>query len=216
MRRVCSERFSRHRLHKKLLVSDPGMHHGTCVTHVPLCMSGSLTRSGAKNVPGIPGTYATRNCTYLARGPYEIKIYSPKRSAWSAILTVLKMGFCGEKVCRLQLKKIREFRINDGLTGYIIAWLWILWLCHWCHLRYAYIYADHAAELTSECINPSITILRCRSQKHQYIVNRIQAKHAVCHGFPLSDQANAGILLVGLLGTNFLWNLSRNLYIFIQ
>ena len=25
------------------LVSDPGMHHGTCVTHVPWCMSGSLT-----------------------------------------------------------------------------------------------------------------------------------------------------------------------------
>ena len=24
-------------------VSDPDMHHGTCVTHVPWCMSGSLT-----------------------------------------------------------------------------------------------------------------------------------------------------------------------------
>ena len=24
--------------------SDPGMHHGTCVTHVPWCMPGSLTR----------------------------------------------------------------------------------------------------------------------------------------------------------------------------
>ena len=26
------------------LVSDLGMHHDTCVTHVPWCMSGSLTR----------------------------------------------------------------------------------------------------------------------------------------------------------------------------
>ena len=26
-------------------VSDPDMHHGTCVTHVPWCMPGSLTRS---------------------------------------------------------------------------------------------------------------------------------------------------------------------------
>ena len=26
------------------LVSDPDMHHGTCVTHVPWCMRGSLTR----------------------------------------------------------------------------------------------------------------------------------------------------------------------------
>ena len=25
-------------------VSDPDMHHGTCVTHVPWCMLGSLTR----------------------------------------------------------------------------------------------------------------------------------------------------------------------------
>ena len=28
-----------------LRVSDPDMHHGTCVTHVPWCMSGSLTSS---------------------------------------------------------------------------------------------------------------------------------------------------------------------------
>ena len=35
------------------LVSDPGMHHGTCVTHVPWCMSGSRTRGDGENVPGI-------------------------------------------------------------------------------------------------------------------------------------------------------------------
>ena len=32
----------------KPLVSDPGMHHGTCVTHVSWCMSGSLTRGGGE------------------------------------------------------------------------------------------------------------------------------------------------------------------------
>ena len=31
------------------------MHYGTCVTHVPWCMSGSLTRSGRENVRSIPG-----------------------------------------------------------------------------------------------------------------------------------------------------------------
>ena len=46
----------------------PGMHHGTCITHVPWTMSGSLTRGGRENVPGIPATCATRNFTYLARG----------------------------------------------------------------------------------------------------------------------------------------------------
>ena len=50
------------------LVSDPGMHHGTFVTHVPWCMSGSLTRSGGKRFFDIPGTCATRNFMYLARG----------------------------------------------------------------------------------------------------------------------------------------------------
>ena len=58
------------RLQRKPLVSDPGMHHGTCVTHVPWCMSGSLTRGGGENVPGIPGACATRNFPYLVRGPF--------------------------------------------------------------------------------------------------------------------------------------------------
>ena len=50
-------------------ISDHGMHHGTCVTHVPWCMSGLLTHGGGENVPGIPGACATRNFTYPARGP---------------------------------------------------------------------------------------------------------------------------------------------------
>ena len=64
------ERFPQHRLQRKPLFSDPGMHHGTCVMHVPWCMSGSLTRGGGENVPGIPGACATRNFTYLVRGPW--------------------------------------------------------------------------------------------------------------------------------------------------
>ena len=50
--------FPIHRLQRKPLVSDPDMHHGTCVTHVPWCMSGSLTCGGGKNVPGIPSACA--------------------------------------------------------------------------------------------------------------------------------------------------------------
>ena len=50
-------------------VSDPGMHHGTCVMRVPWCMSGSLARGGGENFPGIPGASATSNFTYLARCP---------------------------------------------------------------------------------------------------------------------------------------------------
>ena len=58
---MCRECFPRHRLRRKPLVSDSGMHHGTCIMHVPWCMSGSLTRGGRKTVPGIPGACATCN-----------------------------------------------------------------------------------------------------------------------------------------------------------
>ena len=68
--------FPRLRLQRKPLVSDPDMHHGTCVTHVPWCMSGSLNRGGGENVPGIPGTCANRNLTYLARGPWLFETVS--------------------------------------------------------------------------------------------------------------------------------------------
>ena len=55
-------------------VSDPDMHHGTCVTHVPWCkpeslISGFLEFGGGENVPGIPGACVTRNLTYLTRVP---------------------------------------------------------------------------------------------------------------------------------------------------
>ena len=50
MRRECRERFPRHRLHRKSLVSDPD----TCVTHVPWCMSGSQTQGGGKTFPAFP------------------------------------------------------------------------------------------------------------------------------------------------------------------
>ena len=70
MCRECWERFPHHRLQRKPLFSDPGMNHYTCVTHLPWCMSGWLTRVGGENVPGIPGACATRNFTYLARGSW--------------------------------------------------------------------------------------------------------------------------------------------------
>ena len=59
-------------LQRKPVVSDPGMYNGTCVTRVPLCMSGSLTRGGGENVPGIPSACATRKFTYLQAGKRPI------------------------------------------------------------------------------------------------------------------------------------------------
>ena len=91
MRRECRERFPCHRLQRKPLVSDPGMHHGTCVTHVPWCMSGSLTRSGGDHAPGIPSACATHNIAYLARGPWvnaiDTKHATQHNKAWTFVYT---------------------------------------------------------------------------------------------------------------------------------
>ena len=57
------------RFHRKPLVSDPGMHHGTCVTHVPWCMSGSLTCGDRGKCSRHSRRMRTRNFAYLARGP---------------------------------------------------------------------------------------------------------------------------------------------------
>ena len=64
--------FFRHRLQWKPLGSDPGMRYGTCVEHVPWCISGSLNRGCEENVPGIPGACITHNFMHLARGPWNL------------------------------------------------------------------------------------------------------------------------------------------------
>ena len=70
MRREYRECFPRYRPQRKPRVNDPGIHNGTCVR----CISGSPTRSGGKNFPGIPGACTTRNFTHLARGPCWVLI----------------------------------------------------------------------------------------------------------------------------------------------
>ena len=75
MRRECRERFPRLRVERKPLVSDPGMH----VTHVPLCMSGSLTRDGWENFPAFPAHAqpAILRIWQEAHGTSLIRVYIP-------------------------------------------------------------------------------------------------------------------------------------------
>ena len=102
MRRECREHFPRHRFQRKPLVSDPDMHHGTCVTYVPWFMSGSLTRGSGENVPGIPGACATFNFAYLVRVPLHIlHIYVGTTSNVWHIIVICK--YVLQKFCILQL-----------------------------------------------------------------------------------------------------------------
>ena len=58
--------FPRHRFQRKPLVGDLGMHHGKWF------MSGSLTRGGGENVPGISCVCPNHNFTNLIRGPSAV------------------------------------------------------------------------------------------------------------------------------------------------
>ena len=73
-------------------LTSAGMHHGTCVTHVPWCMSGSLTHGGGENAPDIPGACATRNCEYLARGPFGDDC-DVMMTAWKRVSAFVTCGF---------------------------------------------------------------------------------------------------------------------------
>ena len=61
----------RRRIQRKPRVGNPGVHHGTCVTHVPWCMPGLLTRGRWRGKrPRHSRRICTRNLTYLIRGPF--------------------------------------------------------------------------------------------------------------------------------------------------
>ena len=74
-------------------VGDPDMHHGTCVTHVPRCMPGSLTNGfrGGENVPGIPCACATHNFAYLVRGPCAVIVCMSLHHNIKANMNMLKI-----------------------------------------------------------------------------------------------------------------------------
>ena len=74
MRRECRERFPRNRLQRKPLVSDPGMLHGTSITHVPWCMSGSLTSGGGENGPDKRPMELTYDVVKLCEAVNELEI----------------------------------------------------------------------------------------------------------------------------------------------
>ena len=102
MRREYRERFPHRWLQRKLLAGDPGMHHGTCVTHVPWCMSRSLTR-------GVRGKRSRHS--WRMRNP---QFYVSSRRPMDLIFQVsLKMPKC---FCTTGWK---HTRIHSKWIGYV-------------------------------------------------------------------------------------------------
>ena len=148
MCRECRERFPRHWLQRKPLVSNPGIHHSTCVTQVPWCMTGLLTSGGGDNAPRIPGACATRNFAYLVRGPCvdEWMTYE-----WYVLSTVSMAS------------------LNDG--GYIIYMLINKWyindVCWW--MSYALMSYLDELMLCDALMNDMRWIASCKANVCLYI-----------------------------------------------
>ena len=139
MRWECRKHFPRRQLERKPLVSDPGMHHGTCVMHGPWCMSGSLTRCGGENVPGIPDACASRNFTYLARCPWDIPmaewlrcwLSEPHETHWGCWCRDTTAS-CKGTVRRWFMYFIHEYSLilhHSYVLIYIIEVCFINWHC---------------------------------------------------------------------------------------
>ena len=84
--------FPTRRLQRKPLVSDPGMHHCTCVKHVPWCMSGSLT-CGGENIPGIPGACAPA-ILRIWHEAHDLWIGHRNYGASNGTCIITTLGFC--------------------------------------------------------------------------------------------------------------------------
>ena len=138
---------------RKPLVSHPGMHHGTRVAHVPLCMSGSLIHVGGEDVPDIPSACATRNFKYLIKGLWwgRQQICHSLASGWHANPTFvpvyiiyitlgapknIKWSSChgGDlQQCNFQFKQIWISWIFVSLYSHKGERMWHGY-CHLCHL----------------------------------------------------------------------------------
>ena len=99
MRRKCREHFPRHWLQRKQLVSDPGMHHGTCVTHLPWCMSGSLARGGGENVPAF-SAHAQSTILRIWQEAHGLRMcvsWCTVNTSWSWWITLLRIYALGHR-----------------------------------------------------------------------------------------------------------------------
>ena len=85
MRWEYRERFPSHRPKRKPLTSDPGIHHGTCVTW---CMSGSLTRDGGETFPAF---WCMRNPQFYVSGKKPMTLLFYCIMSWFQSQTLLNL-----------------------------------------------------------------------------------------------------------------------------
>ena len=204
MRWECRERFARHRLQRKPLVSDPGMHHDTCVTHMPWCMSGSLTRGDGENVLGIPSACATRNFTNLVRGPwakiqmlwriYELADQTPRAGNYSLPVPAGLLAQIPGPAWRVIAVRRRTRKMTKKPTecrppvlwnvGCLIFLIW--YLCHPIWLMWPYTHSP-VSKIIADGLVPIW---------HQDIYNHLDSVARATYGRNM--QCNGGVFQQGL------------------
>ena len=129
MHRECRERFPRHWLQRKRLVSDPSIHHGTCVTHVLWCLLGLTFRPPCD----IIGDVIIMKKLFMAQFG---TIFSYLKSNWSCVryFKIFKMGailssrqnFSPEVIPEVEYTRKIAISISD-----ILSFWSTIWLKHW-------------------------------------------------------------------------------------
>ena len=86
MLRECQEPFLHHRLKRKPPVSDPGMHDGTCVTHVPGTCRDLWPAVAGKTFPAFPAHAQTTILRIWQEAHCNIilKNCQSRRQTWTA------------------------------------------------------------------------------------------------------------------------------------
>ena len=133
------------------LISDPVMHHVTCVPHVLWCMSGSPTVSfevgGREHVPGIPSACTTRNFTYLVIGPWFIRCLArfPRKDLLHAEQRCVWMWWCSYHF----RQKYSTYRIFSWLSPPPRQIIYIYMTLKIIRLNYQYIDIPNTAHETA-------------------------------------------------------------------
>ena len=101
------------------------MHHGTCVTQVPWCMSGSLTCADGENVPDIPGACAPAILRIWQEAHWG-EYFNVSHVFNSTFIYTVYLNIYGGNVC---------FRLQEILTTKG-QWVWYAGFYHcWCEYK---------------------------------------------------------------------------------
>ena len=97
------------------------MHHGTCVKHVPWCMSGSLTSGDEEHVPGMPGACAPTILPIWQEAHGRANIAVISRRSWYKLPNRFPHFYFFREPCRQMLLArvfpwFRDWRIVSRIT----------------------------------------------------------------------------------------------------